>query len=199
MININIQDDDNKNTKLLQQVDLGYIEYANAYLKTLMINNFEKMLINIFHIYILVLFEILFYFYYIVMIEKKEILDIILSFASQIHNFIDISNKEKQEIIARSQHICDSINKNYYDKTNNELFEVAMNVILVSTAIVFVLFMIHIYLFKNIKRLLKIIGSSVFFLVIVVCFEYLFFKNIVLKYRIIDNNIAICYFTKGLN
>ena len=64
------------------------------------------------------------------MIEKKEILDIILSFASQIHNFIDISSKEKQEIIARSQHICDSINNNYYDKANNELFEVAMNIII---------------------------------------------------------------------
>lgn len=199
MLNINIEDGENKNAYLIQEDKLGYIEYANAYLKTLMINNFEKMLINIFHIYILVTFEILFYFYYIVKIEKKEILDIILSFASQIHNFIDISSKEKQEIITRSKNICDNINNNYYDKTNNELFETAMNIILISTAIMFILFMVHIYMFKNVKRLLKIIFSSLFFLVIVGCFEYLFFKNIVLDYRIIDNNVAICYFTKGLN
>lgn len=199
MLNINIGDNENKNSYLIEEDKLGYIEYANAYLKTLMINNFEKMLINIFHIYILVTFEILFYFYYIVKIEKKEILDIILSFASQIHNFIDISSKEKQEIISRSQNVCNSINSNYYDKTNNDLFKTAMNIVLISTAIMFILFMVHIYMFKNIKRLLKIIFSSLFFLVIVGCFEYLFFKNIVLNYRIIDNNIAICYFTKGLN
>ena len=199
MLNINIEDDKNKNAYLIEEDKLGYIEYANAYLKTLMINNFEKMLINIFHIYILVTFEILFYFYYIVKIEKKEILDIILSFASQIHNFIDISSKEKQEIISRSQNVCNSINSNYYDKTNNDLFKTAMNIVLISTAIMFILFIVHIYMFKNIKRLLKIIFSSLFFLVIVGCFEYLFFKNIVLNYRIIDNNIAICYFTKGLN
>lgn len=199
MLNINIGDNENKNAYLIEEDKLGYIEYANAYLKTLMINNFEKMLINIFHIYILVTFEILFYFYYIVKIEKKEILDIILSFASQIHNFIDISSKEKQEIISRSQNVCNSINSNYYDKTNNDLFKTAMNIVLISTAIMFILFMVHIYMFKNIKRLLKIIFSSLFFLVIVGCFEYLFFKNIVLNYRIIDNNIAICYFTKGLN
>lgn len=199
MLNINIEDGENKNAYLIQEDKLGYIEYANAYLKTLMINNFEKMLINIFHIYMLVTFEILFYFYYIVKIEKKEILDIILSFASQINNFIDITNKEKQIIITKSKNICDNINNNYYDKTNNELFETAMNIILISTAIMFILFMVHIYMFKNVKRLLKIIFSSLFFLVIVGCFEYLFFKNIVLDYRIIDNNIAICYFTKGLN
>lgn len=199
MLNINIEDGENENAYLIQEDKLGYIEYANEYLKTLMINNFEKMLINIFHIYMLVTFEILFYFYYIVKIEKKEILDIILSFASQINNFIDITNKEKQIIITKSKNICDNINNNYYDKTNNELFETAMNIILISTAIMFILFMVHIYMFKNMKRLFKIIFSSLFFLVIVGCFEYLFFKNIVLDYRIIDNNIAICYFTKGLN
>ena len=58
MLNINIEDGENKNAYLIQEDKLGYIEYANAYLKTLMINNFEKMLINIFHIYMLVTFEI---------------------------------------------------------------------------------------------------------------------------------------------
>ena len=113
------------------------------------------MLINIFHIYILVTFEILFYIFYIVKIEKKKLLDIILSFASQIHNFINISSKESQEIITTSKNICDNINNNYYDKTNNELFETAMNIVLISTAIMFILFMVHIYMFKNVKNFLK--------------------------------------------
>ena len=42
MLNINIGDGENKNAYLIEEDKLGYIEYANAYLKTLMINNFEK-------------------------------------------------------------------------------------------------------------------------------------------------------------
>ena len=52
MISINIEDKENKNNIFIEENIQSYIEYANEYLKTLMINNFEKMLINIFHIYI---------------------------------------------------------------------------------------------------------------------------------------------------
>ena len=74
-----------------------------------------------------------------------------------------------------------------------------MNIILISTAIMFILFMVHIYMFKNVKRLLKIIFSSLFFLVIVGCFEYLFFKNIVsAEYGPETRYFAFRYLTVGL-
>ena len=199
MISINIEDKENKNTIFIEENIQSYVEYANKYLKTLMINNFEKILINIFHIYILITFEILFYFYYIVNIEKEEIINIISSFSSYIYNFININNIGTDLIITNSQNICNNINNNYYNKKNNELFKIGMNIVLINTIIVFILFMIHIYIFKSIKRLFKIILYSLLFLVIVGCFEYLFFKNIVLNYHIIDNNIALCYFIKNLN
>ena len=181
MISINIEDKENKNTIFIEENIQSYVEYANKYLKTLMINNFEKILINIFHIYILITFEILFYFYYIVNIEKEEIINIISSFSSYIYNFININNIETNLIITNSQNICNNINNNYYNKKNNELFKIGMNIVLINTIIVFILFMIHIYIFKNIKRLFKIILYSLLFLFIVGCFEYLFFKKYCIK------------------
>lgn len=191
MLTINI-DEENKNISILREKNrLNYFKYY-------IYNNYESFLINMFHIYILITFEILFYFYYIVKIERKEIIDVLNSFTNQFKQYILLPPQQKNILIQKSNDICNVINKDYYNRINHELFINSLNIIIIGTTIILILFGIYLYLFRNIKRTFKLIFSSLFFIAIVGIFEYLFFKNIVLNYHIIDNNEAICYLTKGL-
>ena len=191
MLTINI-DEENKNISILREKNrLSYFKYY-------IYNNYESFLINMFHIYILITFEILFYFYYIVKIERKEIIDVLNSFTNQFKQYILLPPQQKNILIQKSNDICNVINKDYYNRINHELFINSLNIIIIGTTIILILFGIYLYLFRNIKKTFKIIFSSLFFIAIVGIFEYLFFKNIVLNYHIIDNNEAICYLTKGL-
>jgi len=107
MLTIHLNEE-NKNISILREKNrLSYFKYY-------IYNNYESFLINIFHIYILITFEILFYFYYIVKIEKKEIINVLNSFTNQFKQYIVLPQQQKNILIQKSNDICNIINKDYY-------------------------------------------------------------------------------------
>ena len=187
------------------------IEYSNEYINLnsysqnilgrTFTNNLEKLLTIIYHIYMLITFEIMFYFYYVVKIEKKEFVNMISSFASQVNKSFNSSYYEKNKIMANFSDICNNIDSDFLEKINYELFIKSLGFLLILTIIVFIVSILYVYMqsesiYTSIIKLTKIIVKCLLYLLTVGCFEFWFFKNIVLKYHIINNNEAICDFIK---
>jgi hypothetical protein len=162
-------------------------------LKNFIYCHYDFLYEKFFHIYFIIIFEILFYFNYIVDIEKIEIKRVLANFAGYINalglewNAI-IPNAEKQRIHL----LCEGIKNDLVSKDNVELENKAYN-ILWSLGIVWItLTIIHFIVYKSFKKIGINILKSIFFIALIGLFEYFFFTNIVVHYATITNEEATC-------
>ncbi len=151
------------------------------------------------HVYLIILFEVIFYFQFITYIEKDRILDILNSFSTNIHRYIrdyDIYHQVKNDLI---KDICTDFSHHYIYVNNHNLQLVGYDIIYISTIVYIFLNLIHYIVYRNpyfsIKSLLK--SMCVMFFICV--FEVCFFYNIILKYIVISDNDATCTIIKQLN
>jgi len=153
--------------------------------------NYNKIYGNVLHLYFIIVFEILFYFNYIVDIEKQEIQTVLNSFSDDIkYYYADYINniEPNQEIFT----VCNKLDNSYINKNNSQLKEKSYYIIWSLSVVVLLFSFGHIFLVNNMNKLLLTIGEAILFISFISIFEYLFFSQIVIKYNIITSEQASC-------
>ena len=163
-------------------------------LKNIVYTHYDFIYEKFFHIYFIIIFEILFYFNYIVKIEQVEVKRILANFASYLNKMginwkLIVPSSEKKRISV----FCEGIQEDLVSKDNVELQNQAYN-ILWSLGIVWIfLTIIHFTIYNSFTKIGINILKSIFFISLIGIFEYYFFTTIVIHYATIGNEEATCY------
>ena len=146
------------------------------------------------HTFIMAVFEIYFYFGYVVVIEKKMFIDKIDSYTYAFNAYYDtnVSDEEHSVLVAlfpQSQMEL-LLNKLYIDykrslEDQKELLDALLlqsyKMLVVVTSVLVLFFTLGFYSKKNIHWK-KIVADNILMFVSLGIFEYIFFNNIILKY-----------------
>ena len=173
--------DESQHSRLNKILNVVYIHYDFIY---------EKF----FHIYFIIIFEILFYFNYIVNIEQVEVKRILSNFASYTNRMgIDwrliVPTSEKKRIDV----FCSGIEEDLVSKENVRLQNQAYNILWTLGIVWIFLTIIHYAIYRSFGKIGINILKSIFFISIIGIFEYYFFTTIVIHYATIGNEEATCY------
>ena len=136
-----------------------------------------------FHIFFIIIFEVLFYFNYIVKIENIDIIEILNSFGVYINNigvlWKDIIPEPEEKMI---NNICAGINNNLVSKSNEDLEKQCIFIIWMLSIIWIILSIIHYTLYKSLKMLINNLIKSILFIFFIGIFELYFFTMIISNY-----------------
>jgi len=164
----------------------------------------NKLISVFFHIFLMSMFEILFYFFFIVDIEKELFLDKLMTYNDQIkENYYANMSPEQQLLI--TQMISESFNKDAlmsqikqnYDadmQKQKALFNALLDkAIILSSSVGTIFFITVIYGRKEIKVNWVLFENILLFLFLGL-YEYIFFNMIILKYTpITDGEIQYLF------
>lgn len=202
-IDNNLDIDDNNS-----HIDNTYDNKNNDINKYLILfNNIHCIFLNVL---LLIIFEIYFYFNYIIIIERNIIYNNINSFIKYIESYTlndDITNNIINDINKYLQNddidniinnietyiyneYKQSIQQRHYEK--QQLSIQSYELIIILSVIYSFILLISIY-FKKYIEWKKIIISNILLVSIMICFEYYFFNNIVINYNPTSSN-EIAYF-----
>ncbi|VVU94740.1 hypothetical protein CPAV1605_465 [seawater metagenome] len=170
----------------------------NKYLlniKNWFIDNFNRIYGNYLHVYFIIVFEILFYFNYVVDIESDEIKRVLDSFSTDIKKYMPdyINNLTKEENNELFQDMCHNLTINHVDKNNALLKEEAYNVIWALSTCLIIIIMIHFRVVNDKNIFFVKTLEAIIFIGVIAIFEYYFFTEIITKYHIMNNDEASCY------
>lgn len=161
--------------------------------KSFVYSHYDFLYEKFFHIYFIIIFEIMFYFNYIVNIEKVEIKRVLSNFASYINalgfewNTI-IPTAEKNRIHL----LCGGIKNNLVSKDNARLENKSYNILWGLAIVWLIMTILHFIIYKSFKKIGINIIKSIFFIGLIGLFEYFFFTTIVVHYATITNEEATC-------
>lgn len=201
---------DNINFDLLEQQNIGsntnslsFISICrqNIYgkLKNWLILYFKNIYDNFVHIYLIIVFEILFYFNYIVLIEKKEILKILDKFSTYINYILlNLNIIISDNYISNLRLVCNELNIHLTSKNNYDLKIKAYRIIWILSIIYICFTILHLLIYKSFIKLVKNTFKSIIFILFIGLFEIYFFTNIIVHYVSMTNNQAMCYLTQNL-
>jgi len=190
---------------LLSPKPTVWAKISNCYFanKTHVIN---KMLSISVHIFIMVIFEIYFYFNYVIYIEKDEFMGKIRSYLKDLNN---IKLNPAQEIVisqlinANSAKITEQLYLNYIqslyeqNKLKNALMIVSYKMAGVVGAVLLFFFMWGLLNWREIKWKTILMDNVLMFLFLGT-FEYMFFSHVILNYNpVTDGEIKYTVY-KGL-
>lgn len=146
------------------------------------------------HTFIMAVFEIYFYFGYVIVIEKKMFMDKIDSYTYALNNYYENNISEDEHnmlvIIFPQKQMNSLLEKLYIDYINSleeqrKLLDALLlrsyKMLVVVTSVLVLFFTLGFYSKKNIHWK-KIIIDNILMFVSLGVFEYIFFTNIILKY-----------------
>lgn len=167
--------------------------------KNWIIKNFNSIYGNYLHIYCIIVFEIIFYFNYIVYIEKEEMEKILKMFSSNVEKYFGnyIDNIPLNQL-DNMKNFCDNLNNNYIDKNNEKLKDNAYDIIWILSIILIITIILHIRIIDDKIKLLKKTTESIVFIGFIAIFEYYFFNNVVKEYHILTQEQASCYLFENI-
>lgn len=214
---------DLENNSPIQTNNIMHFEIDSNEYSYLLINNnfcnrmkvfFEKNYIKILekfisislHILIMIIFEIYFYFNYVIIIEKNLFIQKINNYLKNIDN-LDLNNYEKSllyNLLNKDTNLLDTLYNNYLNSLNKNnilitqlIYKSSFYASIVGIFFLFFLF-IGIYYRKKIKWK-WIIWENIMMLVFLGLFEYFFFFNIILKYNPINDDEIKYLIVKAFN
>lgn len=156
----------------------------------------KKLFMFMFHLTLISIFEIIFFFKIVSLYENEAIIDIIINFFSDVPNIcntMSITQKESFTIMFESlvniSEINNKANVSRIERKifNNKLFISAWTYFLIIIGIDIFLILVKIY-YKIKINFKKIIFENVCMILILAIYEYFFFKSIILLYQNISQN-----------
>lgn len=164
-----------------------------------LIKNFNSIYGNYLHIYCIIVFEIIFYFNYIVYIEKEEMEKILKMFSSNVEQYFGnyIDNIPINQL-DNMKNFCNNLDNNYVYKNNEKLKDNAYDIISTLSIILFITIFLHLRIIDNKIKLLKKTMESIVFIGFIAIFEYYFFNNVVKQYHILTEEQASCYLFENI-
>jgi len=178
-------------------------------------NNIEfknKLISVFFHIFLMSVFEILFYFLFIVNIEKQIFLEKIKSYNENIQEFYNENITPEQHIIISNyvyqmfnNEILSELKENYKNdmKMQHVLFKNLLKKAIIISSIIGFLFMSSIIYGRKEMKILWILFENILLFLLLGLYEYIFFNMIILKYNPITDGeiqyIFVCDFLSIFN
>lgn len=177
----------------VQSIDIdSEIEYTPVVQKSNKMRSFLNFVIEVYnHLYMIIIFEVIFYFNCITVIEKERITNILEKFAKHINKII-VEYKQFELNTLIIDDMCKNLDTKYINIQNHEIEIIGYNLIYITSIIFVVCNMLHILFYKDIFYIFKIVLKTLANMFLIFVFEICFFYNIVLKYVVITNDEASC-------
>lgn len=144
------------------------------------------------HFLMFIIFEVLFYFNYVVQYEEKLIYKMISNLMDKIVDYISIDFLKYEKCGFYDQackiFVDDSTNKN-----NTQIYDNALYLIYGMSAFLIFLIILETNMFKQKSSFPKEFKKSLLLMLFVGIFDYLFFNYFILEYKIIDTGELMCY------
>jgi hypothetical protein len=167
----------------------------------------KKGLLFIFHLLLISIFEIVFFFNVIVKYENMALYDLADSYINPIINSCKTLNQTDRNIFnSIFNYIVNvsEINQNGYTELNsiniynNNILLLAWVFVIILFILFTILFLIN-YICKYKIKMHKIIIDNIFMICFLGLYEYMFFNTIIIKYKDIDSNILTKYVVDKIN
>lgn len=175
--------------------------------KSIMIYLLKKLFMFMFHLTLISIFEIIFFFSIVSIYENKAIIGVIINFFKktptmcnnmnyyQKEYFTNIFNSIINTTKVNENSIISSVSRNLY---NNKLFVDSWMYFLIIIGIDIILLLVKIY-YKIKINLKKIILENIVMILILGIYEYMFFKTIILLYQNISQDELIKLIVEEFN
>jgi len=205
ILHLEIDDIDNNDCYHYSLINNNYYNNCNVFFHENFYKILEKFISISLHIFIMIVFEIYFYFNYVIIIEKNLFIKKINKY---LENFNDLNLNENEKsilynLISNNENILiDTLYNNYLEskEENNNMIEKLIYKSGFYASIVgfcfFIFLIIGILYRKNIKWK-WVIWENIMMLLFLGLFEYYFFFNIVLKYNPINDDELKYLIVKG--
>lgn len=164
------------------------------------------------HTFIMAVFEIYFYFEYIIVIEKQMFMDKIMQYTHDANKYIENMDPQKKEVIIvlfpqkNTQQIITYLYNDYQTSLHNqhelleELLVKSYKMLAVITSILLLFLSIGLYQYKKEIKWKHIMIENVLMFTCLGIFEYLFFMNIIMYYSpVTDEEIKYTIVKELLN
>jgi len=185
---------------------LSLTEYMNKHSQMII-----EMLISVsLHIFIMAIFEVYFYFNYVVIIEKKMFLEKIYQYTDEFLIFYNNNNNNNRAILMllfpkkETTLFVTELYKEYknaqheQNKLLNELLLKSYKIIVIITSILIVCLTTGLYNYRYRLKWKKIFAENILMFLCLGVFEYIFFMNVMMKYSPITDAEIKYIITKEL-
>lgn len=151
----------------------------------------NKILSAFFHILIMSIFEIIFYFFFIIKIERKLFLDKIMFYNQEFkHMYLKNISPQQNLIITNminstyDKHYLQILKNNYEQQLSNqkELFTYLLHKAIFISCIIFSIFLLFFLYSRKIIKIKWIIIENILLFLLLGLYEFLFLNLIILKY-----------------
>ena len=194
--NSNYEDIPQENNNCIPPPDNIYQNIVNFLnnIKELIEKNYNTIYGNFLHIYCIIVFEILFYFNYIVYVEKEEIQKVLKLFASNINDYFgDYIENIPGNDLDNFEEFCNNLDYNYVNKNNENLKDSSYNFIWTLSIILLIIILFHFKIVCDKRKFIAKTSEAIIFISFISLFEYYFFTDIVKRYNILTQEQATCY------
>ena len=129
-----------------------------------------------FHLYGIMMFEIFFYLYFVIRIEKDKVLYLIKAFANYLMTLLrskmNIPQINRLINTIANDPVCDSLTNNFETVQNADVIQSCFHYIYFLNIILFALTVVHYFIYRSFKKILKSFGAAVIFIAFCAIFEY---------------------------
>ena len=205
ILHLEIDDIDNDGCYQYSLLNNNYYNNCNTFFHENFYKILEKFISISLHIFIMIIFEIYFYFNYVIIIEKNLFIQKINKY---LDNFNDLNLNENEKIIINNlisnndNKLIDMLYNSYIE--SKEQNDIMINKLIYKSSFYasivglsfFIFLLIGVFYRKKIKWK-WVIWENVMMLLFLGLFEYYFFFNIVLKYNPINDNELKYIIVKG--
>ena len=205
ILHLEIDDNNNDDCYHYSLINNNYYNKCNVFFNENFYKILEKFISISLHIFIMIIFEIYFYFNYVIIIEKNLFIKKNYKYLENI-NDLNLNENEKSilyNLISNNENeLIDTLYNNYLEskQENNNMIEKLIYKSCFYASIVgscfFIFLIIGILYRKNIKWK-WVIWENIMMLIFLGLFEYYFFFNIVLKYNPINDDELKYIIVKG--
>jgi|688.fasta_scaffold07224_11 hypothetical protein len=163
----------------------------------------NKLISVFFHIFLMSVFEIFFYFFFIVNIEKELFLDKLMTYNEQLYtNYNNNISPEQHAIISNlmynlfNEKMLEDLKTNYEEdmKQQKILFNMLLNKSIILSTIVGSIFISSIIYGRKEVKINWVLFENILLFLFLGLYEYIFFNTIILKYNpITDGEIKYLF------
>lgn len=183
----------------VQSMNINGMENSSGRLEQNAYDKYHNILKHVIHYHthftILVCFEIMFYFNFIVGYEKSVILNVVKDIIEKIQEVFGYLDDD--DVYNRRDELCNSGLSDGTQEHNDKLYEKAMYIILSLVGFLIILMLVETNILKKHSSVPYEFLRSLILVAFVALFDYVFFIYFIAEYRILGGVDVLCEFSKS--
>ena len=169
----------------------------------------NKLISVFFHIFLMSIFEILFYFFFIINIEKELFLEKLMTYNKQMYEqYNENVSPEQHAVISTTiynlfnEKMLEDLKKNYEEDMMHQkkLFNILLNKAIILSTIIGSIFISTIVYGRKEVKINWVLFENILLFLFLGLYEYIFFNTIILKYNpITDGEIKYLFICNAIS